>query len=334
MKKCIFLISIIICIIISCNKKEDVANKETSSQIITQEISSSDETDSMSLEKEVLFSIKINDSSVRLRDEPSLDSNTLELLNLSTEAIVLSETIDLTAINGESYPWYKIELENGQIGWVYAKYATKLLKTEILDYISEQEFATLHITELDNLKELYDVLSQKQIEKLSCINLINVKVKNLVGMDLFPNMQTISFNNCEIESFEGIAFVNREGWIFIKKSTVKGIGNYLENANIYCLSFSDCTVHDVADIILPSGISAVSLDNFPEYLEVLKKLPVSVDQITLNCNNISDLKTIQFLKKQCPNLRYIYVADNVFSDENLMEAQEFWKPTYITKYEL
>ncbi|AEE16441.1 hypothetical protein [Treponema brennaborense] len=190
------------------------------------------------------------------------------------------------------------------------------------------------ITELDNLKELYDVLSQKQIEKLSCINLINVKVKNLVGMDLFPNMQTISFNNCEVESFEGIAFVNRDGGVFMKNSIIKGIGTYLENVNLDGLSFSNCIVDNVADIFFPREIFAVSFNNFPGYLEMLRKLPASVDQITLNCNNISDLKTIQFLKKQCPNLRYIYVADNVFSDENLMEAQEFWKPTYITKYEL
>lgn len=64
----------------------------------------------------------VNDSSVRLRTEPSLQSHTLYLLPKNYEVEILDKTEETTEIDGEKWPWYKIRSKYCEDGFIYGKY--------------------------------------------------------------------------------------------------------------------------------------------------------------------------------------------------------------------
>ena len=72
--------------------------------------------------KEPLHRAIVNDYSVRLRTEPSLKSHTMYLLPEDYEIEILEQSKDVTEINGEKWPWYKIRSIYCVDGWIYGKY--------------------------------------------------------------------------------------------------------------------------------------------------------------------------------------------------------------------
>lgn len=64
----------------------------------------------------------LNDSRVRVRTQPNLNSDTWGLLNKGDYVKVKDKALESFEINGESWFWYKVESENLPDGWVYGKY--------------------------------------------------------------------------------------------------------------------------------------------------------------------------------------------------------------------
>lgn len=65
---------------------------------------------------------KINDTRVRLRSEPNLESETLSYFYEGSKVRILDQTDKPYEIDGESYYWYKVESGTYPVGWVYGKY--------------------------------------------------------------------------------------------------------------------------------------------------------------------------------------------------------------------
>ena len=64
----------------------------------------------------------INDSRIRLRTKPTLESDTWGFLNTGDRVIIKDKTDEKFTIDGESWYWYKVEFEGYPDGWVYGKY--------------------------------------------------------------------------------------------------------------------------------------------------------------------------------------------------------------------
>lgn len=65
---------------------------------------------------------KLNDSKVRLRTEPSLDCDTIILLNKNQKVNIIDRSNKTTKIEKEEWYWYQVETSDGNTGWVYGKY--------------------------------------------------------------------------------------------------------------------------------------------------------------------------------------------------------------------
>jgi len=65
---------------------------------------------------------KVNDSRVRLRTKPNLKSKTWKLLEKGTSVKIKDISASKEKIDGESFYWYKVDIENEPDGWVYGKY--------------------------------------------------------------------------------------------------------------------------------------------------------------------------------------------------------------------
>lgn len=65
---------------------------------------------------------KINDTRVRLRSEPNLESETLSYFYEGSKVRILDQTDEPYKIDGECYYWYKVESGTYPVGWVYGKY--------------------------------------------------------------------------------------------------------------------------------------------------------------------------------------------------------------------
>ena len=65
---------------------------------------------------------KLNDSKVRLRTGPSLDCDTIILLNKNQKVNIIDRSNKTTKIEKEEWYWYQVETSDSNIGWVYGKY--------------------------------------------------------------------------------------------------------------------------------------------------------------------------------------------------------------------
>ena len=76
--------------------------------------------------KLVLFSIVfggiINDTRVRLRSKPNLNSEVLGFFNRGDKLKVVDWSNEKQKIGEMEAYWYKVESENSPDGWVYGKY--------------------------------------------------------------------------------------------------------------------------------------------------------------------------------------------------------------------
>jgi hypothetical protein len=64
----------------------------------------------------------INDTRVRLRVKPNLNSDTWGYLNTGDYVKIKDKTAKPMEIDGESWYWYRVDAENLPDGWVYGKY--------------------------------------------------------------------------------------------------------------------------------------------------------------------------------------------------------------------
>ncbi len=61
----------------------------------------------------------LNDSKVRIRKEPNLDGEQLGYLNKGQKVSILEETDQKMKIGEMDAVWYKVETEDGVVGWAY-----------------------------------------------------------------------------------------------------------------------------------------------------------------------------------------------------------------------
>lgn len=64
----------------------------------------------------------INDTRVRLRSKPNLNSAVLGFFNTGDKLKVVDWSNEKQKIGGMEAYWYKVESENSPDGWVYGKY--------------------------------------------------------------------------------------------------------------------------------------------------------------------------------------------------------------------
>ena len=72
--------------------------------------------------KEPIYRAIVNDSSIRLRTEPNLQSHTMYILPKNLEVQVVDQSNSFTEIDGEKWCWYKIRSFYFFDGWIYGKY--------------------------------------------------------------------------------------------------------------------------------------------------------------------------------------------------------------------
>ena len=143
---------------------------------------------------EPLHRAVVNDSSVRLRTEPSLKSHTMYLLPENYEVEILEKSKEVTEINGEKWPWYKIRSIYCIDGWIYGKYLnidntfiqdeTKIKLDEFIIrknnkcyYFSGTEFYYVSEKELSSEK-LKEILIQEDYTGKSLLSSLNNKNTN------------------------------------------------------------------------------------------------------------------------------------------------------------
>ena len=143
---------------------------------------------------EPLHRAVVNDSSVRLRTEPSLKSHTMYLLPENYEVEILEKSKEVTEINGEKWPWYKIRSIYCVDGWIYGKYLDidntfiQDEKTiELNDFIIRKDNKCYYFAETEfyyvskNLlssEELKEILIKENYTEKTLISTLNSKYTN------------------------------------------------------------------------------------------------------------------------------------------------------------
>jgi hypothetical protein len=64
----------------------------------------------------------LNDSGVRLRSSPTLDGAQLAMLDKGVKVEVLARSKEKQAISGMKAYWYKVNLGDGKVGWIYGAF--------------------------------------------------------------------------------------------------------------------------------------------------------------------------------------------------------------------
>ena len=78
----------------------------------------------------------LNDSRVRLRNEPYLSSDTIKLLNKNERVIVNKKTFETEKIQNMNSPWYEITVNDNVVGWIYGYFLDLQFDETIIPVVS------------------------------------------------------------------------------------------------------------------------------------------------------------------------------------------------------
>ena len=149
---------------------------------------------------EVNYDGKLNDSRVRLRDEPNLNSNTLGYLDINNEVKILNKSKEKELIENMYSYWYQIKTTSGDEGWMYGYF---LDINENSSYYINNKTPTFKIKgtaqSRENLENLINYNIKKiKYDKESVIPEIESKIDSeaynrLAGIYIDENPDNINF---------------------------------------------------------------------------------------------------------------------------------------------
>jgi hypothetical protein len=279
----------------------------------------------------------INDERVNLRTEPNKASDVVFLLNKGT----LIETIGINSSRGKiselNDHWYKIKTEMNQIGWVYGEYITFFEKAFIKQIFEGCIIARdLKIAGMNNIENFYQIegkLNQGQIDNVRSIGINSSKNLYFFGIEKFDSLRTISCQYCDIYDLQNKNHKNNIDNLILEYCNIENMFSIPEFEKLYYLSLKGSHIVDITDIKFSNSLKIINISEFPQYSDILKILPMSIEQIYLDSNDIHSFSEINFLKEKYPELTRIYMKDTKITNEDFLQDAEDWMPIKLMWYD-
>lgn len=176
----------------------------------------------------------VNDSFVRLRTEPNLQSHTMYILPKNLEVLVVDQSDSFTEIDGEKWCWYKIQSFYFFDGWIYGKYlninqhqlsAEKQIKIEnwgfrkdnLYTYLKNCNFS--YYSDFDISKEEL----QELLQKIDCTGDIIKNLNSVTKKYEFSHLNGTLSSISNVEMLRNIYFNFKQSENNIKATDKKGV---------------------------------------------------------------------------------------------------------------
>ena len=251
MKKKLFLICFIIIYFSSCynNAKNDENN-----------------TLNVKVKKDVIYDGKVNDSRVRLRDEPNLNSNTLTHLNINDKVIILNKSNEKELIEFMYSYWYQVRTADGTEGWMYGY------------FLDIDKNSTFYINK---------IVAEINIPRLSKLLNYNIEQINLNPEISTPDLES----KVDLEVYKKLAGIYTDYPVSLGFYTNIESGEF-SWGNDYWFSRGQ-TIIDISDFKLNSSSDYIWTLSSGGGVDYLKIISVENNVVTIEIERNSDTPTIK-----------------------------------------
>jgi hypothetical protein len=198
--------------------------------------------------------------------------------------------------------------------------------------IVPEDIKNLGIDNLTNISELLALLSDEQIVTMGKITIENSNIESFSGMNRFTRLQTLMIKKSHINSLKDLTLSFSNNWLYLWDSEIETLDGLENIDNLVSLSLDGSHIADLGEL---SGLSSlrslegISLERFSDCRMFLKKLPKSINDISLRFNGINSIKEIEYLKDDYPLLKYVYVKGNNFTEDDMNKEQPNWRPVEL-----
>ena len=163
---------------------------------------------------------KLNDSRVRLRDKPNLNSNTLNYLNINDEILIINKSQEKELIENMYSYWYQIRTVKGDEGWMYGYFLD--INEESSYFIEKKNYeinlprlSTLLNYKIDRINLIPDFsvpLIDSEVDSEIYTRLAGIYTDTPIQLDLYSHIELGEFSwgkdydfgrGCSIIDFEG-----------------------------------------------------------------------------------------------------------------------------------
>lgn len=204
--------------------------------------------------------------------------------------------------------------------------------------INPYDLTRMGITSLRSIEQLLAVLPDEQVKKIGVINLERENINSFKGIERFTDLTSFGIRRSSIKNLKDLK-LQKETWFFLDESEIgslKGLDNFDNIKNLVSLTLYGAHIKDKKSLELIGKLNSlrnIGLERFSDYKKVLDILPESIEQITISDNGINSIKEIEFLKEKYPHLRYVYVGQNNFTEEDVRTERPNWWPIELCWWE-
>lgn len=204
--------------------------------------------------------------------------------------------------------------------------------------INPYDLTRMGITGLRSIEQLLAVLPDEQVKKIGVINLERENINSFKGIERFTDLTSFGIRRSSIKNLKDLK-LQKETWFFLDESEIgslKGLDNSDNIKNLVSLTLDGVHIKDKKSLELIGKLNSlrnIGLERFSDYKKVLGILPESIELITISDNGINSIKEIEFLKEKYPHLRYVYVGQNNFTEEDVRAERPNWWPIELCWWE-
>ena len=242
--------------------------------------------------KEPISKAIVNDTKVRLRTEPNLESGTWAYLNTGDVVTVIDKSEEMQKIGDMEDYWYQIETVLFPDGWIYGAFLDEFVETE--------EYAVINWTDkaiegvVRSTTGLYDTdIVKKEVESIEILEWTLKNVQKLDDLRHLSSLKYLTLNESDIGNLEPL-------------TTLKELVN---------LSFKDCVIDDLSALSQMKGLRELNLFDC-EQVDIASIANAKIQDLSIWDSNIIN---IEFLKN-LPNLKSLDLKNCTIDDVNSLKS--------------
>lgn len=274
----------------------------------------------------------VNDDRVRIRNNDTLESDCLSILQKGTVATI-EQIGNEDVIDSIKNKWVYIRVDNLISGWIWGKYLSlpsdevfercRYIVLNSFEYEDYQFFKTIGISKLSEILKFF---TSDQLNKISKVHIDLSQNIDFENISLFTKLDYLYIKNAKSLDTQYIP-KNISRLILINGSvTTLDLGCFtnLEGVILY-------SCQELNKIIYPNQIDFIGFYDYSRWYEEIGFLPYSIRELYLCYNNISNFDFIQKLIKY-PNLEGICLAGNPIPEEQRLRYYDNFGIFYTDEY--
>lgn len=274
----------------------------------------------------------LNDDHVRLRKADSLDSDIVFILAKGTVGTIL-KIGKADIIDSEKGNWIQIRINDSLSGWVWGNYLSEIsdetferCKEISFNSFTDDDYLYFKNIGITRFSEIYKLFNSEQIEGITKLYIDFSQNIDYENISLFTKLDYLFIKNAE--RIDTSLIPQNISRLILKNCSISILDlrklQHLEGISLYSCKKID-------QLLYPNQVDFISLYDYPAWTEELDNFPITVRELYLCYDEITNYDFAKSLLKY-PNLEVVYLEGNLIPEEEQIHQYGTFGFQYTDEY--